>query len=110
MSPIYHIAHLQPLFKFLATPECNYCILHAHLVLPSSLFDNVTFRHMAFLAFPFEQRSQEIFEGYLGFLHLEILKVCCCMIYQQEHSISDKLKCHFITVEIRSGTCVDKAL
>jgi hypothetical protein len=65
MSPIHHIAHLQPLFQFLTTPECNYYILHAQLVLPSSLFDNVTFRHVAFLAFPFEQHSQEIFEGYL---------------------------------------------
>jgi len=98
MSPIHHIAHLQPRFQFLATPECNYCILHAQLVLPSSSFDNVTFRHVAFLAFPFKQRSQGIFEGYLVFLRLKILKICCYLIYQQEHSISDKLKCHFITV------------
>jgi len=65
MSPIHHIAHLQPHFKFVATPECNYCILRAQLVLQSSLFDNVTFRHVTFLAFAFEQCSQEIFEGYL---------------------------------------------
>jgi hypothetical protein len=63
MSPIHHIAHLQPLFQFLTTPECNYYILHAQLVLPYSLFNNVTFRHVAFLAFPFEQRSREIFQG-----------------------------------------------
>lgn len=65
VSPIHHIAQLQPQFQFLATPECNYCILHAQLVLPSSLFDNVTFQHVAFLAFPYKQRSQEIFQGSL---------------------------------------------
>jgi len=65
MSPIHHISHLQPQFQFLATPKCNYCILHAQLVLPSLSFDNVTSRHVTFLAFAFERRSREIFEGYL---------------------------------------------
>jgi len=48
MIPIHHIAHLQPLFQFLATPECNYYILRAQLV-PYFSIDNA---HLMYNAHP----------------------------------------------------------